>query len=46
MSPCGSQPEGTEVTLRVFTGKNGQRPDPGNSCNPFDPDNFASCLPR
>src|SRR4051812_43673049 len=50
MSPCGEQPEGTEVTLRVFTGKgnggNGNQPGPGNSCNPFDPDSLASCLPN
>jgi eukaryotic-like serine/threonine-protein kinase len=46
MSPCGRQPEGTEVTLRVFTGDNGKKPDPENSCNPFDPNNFPSCLPR
>jgi cell division septation protein DedD len=44
MSPCGKQPEGTEVTLRVFTGKG--TPDPGNSCNPFDPNSFASCVPQ
>jgi hypothetical protein len=46
MSPCGRQPEGTEVTLRVFTGQNGNKPDPENSCNPFDPENFPTCLPR
>jgi hypothetical protein len=48
MSPCGVQPEGTEVTLRTFTGKNngGNDPGPGNSCNPLDPDSLASCLPN
>jgi serine/threonine-protein kinase len=46
MSPCGKQTEGTEVTLRVFTGDKGDKPDPGASCNPFDPGSFASCLPR
>jgi serine/threonine protein kinase len=40
MSPCGRQPEGTEVTLRVFTGEGGgNQPGPGDSCNPFDPTN-------
>ena len=40
MSPCGRQPEGTEVTLRVFTGEGGgNKPGPGESCNPFDPTN-------
>jgi hypothetical protein len=34
------------VTLRVFTGSDDrQTPSPGASCNPFDPNNFASCLP-
>jgi serine/threonine-protein kinase len=46
MSPCGQQREGTEVTLRVFTGKDAKTPDPANSCNPFDPESFASCLPQ
>jgi hypothetical protein len=46
MSPCGVQPEGTEVTLRVFTGGQAQDPDPANSCDPFDPDSLASCAPR
>jgi len=44
MSPCGRQPEGTEVTLRVFTGDNGgSTPGPGDSCNPFDPTNPTAC---
>jgi serine/threonine-protein kinase len=43
MSPCGSQAEGTEVTLRVFTGNNATTPDPQTSCNPFDPDNPTDC---
>jgi serine/threonine-protein kinase len=46
MSPCGRQPEGTEVTLRVFTGDDAKTPSPGDSCNPFDPNNFASCAPQ
>jgi eukaryotic-like serine/threonine-protein kinase len=46
MSPCGRQPEGTEVTLRVFTGGDATNPDPGNSCNPFDPNGLASCPPQ
>jgi eukaryotic-like serine/threonine-protein kinase len=46
MSPCGRQPEGTEVTLRVFTGDDTKTPKPGGSCNPFDPNNFASCPPQ
>ncbi len=46
MSPCGPQPERTEVTLRVFTGNDATTPNPGGSCNPFDPSNSASCLPR
>ncbi len=36
MSPCGSQPEGTEITLTVFTGK------PANSSGPATP--TESCL--
>ncbi|MDT4988369.1 MAG: eukaryotic-like serine/threonine-protein kinase [Micromonosporaceae bacterium] len=43
MSPCGSQAEGTEVTLRVFTGNNATTPDPQTSCNPFNPDNPTDC---
>jgi hypothetical protein len=48
MSPCGRQPEGTEVTLRVFTGEGGGRntPIPGESCNPFDPTNPQTCGPN
>jgi eukaryotic-like serine/threonine-protein kinase len=48
MSPCGRQPEGTEVTLRVFTGEDGGKktPDPGASCNPFDPTNPQTCGPN
>jgi hypothetical protein len=36
---------GTEITLRVFTGQQPNQPVPGSSCNPFDPNTFASCLP-
>jgi hypothetical protein len=46
MSPCGRQPEGIEVTLRVFTGQDGNKPDPDGSCDPLDPTNFPTCLPR
>jgi hypothetical protein len=46
ISPCGSQPEETEVTLHVFTGNDATTPDPGGSCNPADPGNLASCPPR
>jgi serine/threonine-protein kinase len=46
MFPCGPQPEGTEVTLHVFTGKDAKTPAPGGSCNPSDPGNNASCPPQ
>jgi eukaryotic-like serine/threonine-protein kinase len=46
MSPCGTQPEGTEVTLRVFDGTSGPAPSVSTSCNPFDPAGLASCFPR
>jgi hypothetical protein len=46
MSPCGPQPEETEVTLHVSTGNDAKTPDPGGSCNPSDPDKVASCPPR
>ncbi|GAA1801962.1 serine/threonine protein kinase [Planosporangium flavigriseum] len=46
ISPCGSQPEETEVTLRVFTGDDAKTANPGGSCNPADPRNLASCRPQ
>jgi serine/threonine-protein kinase len=46
MSPCGSQPEGTEVTLHVFTGIDARTPDPGSSCNPSNPSTLPSCAPQ
>jgi hypothetical protein len=46
MFPCGRQPEGTEVTLRVFTGDGRTTPNPEDSCNPFNPNNFANCAPQ
>jgi hypothetical protein len=41
------QPEGTEVTLRVFTGKGGtaDSPTPTDTCNPLDPAKLSNCLP-
>jgi serine/threonine-protein kinase len=46
MSPCGPQPEETEVTLHVFTGNDAKTPGPGNQCDPNKPEPFASCPPQ
>jgi hypothetical protein len=46
MSPCGEQPEGTVVTLHVFTGKDAKKPDPAGSCDPPGGDNNPSCAPQ
>ena len=46
ISPCGEQPEGTEVTLRVFTGKGGDAtPTPTQTCDLTDPNRLPYCLP-
>ncbi|GII22208.1 serine/threonine-protein kinase [Planosporangium mesophilum] len=46
VSPCGQQPEETEVTLHVFTGKDAKTPGPGSGCDPRDPTGLASCPPQ
>jgi serine/threonine-protein kinase len=46
MSPCGEQPEGTVVTLHVFTGKDVKTPDPTESCGRSDGNNAPSCPPQ
>jgi serine/threonine-protein kinase len=46
ISPCGQQPEETEVTLHVSTGKDAKTPGTGSGCDPRDPNTFASCPPQ
>jgi serine/threonine-protein kinase len=46
VDPCGQRPEGTEVTVHVFTGNDAKTPAAGGSCSPTGPDNVASCPPQ